>query len=621
VTNPARSTRTTGPDGRRARGRPKFTPEQRAAADADQKARGTWRRDRSPEASPLAPVVIIPPRAYVDLATAYADDVVSGRIVACQWVRLAAHRYRRDRQRAADDPSCSFVFVDDEAIRACHFIEQLPHVEGVWATRTITLAPWQVFVVVNLFGFRDRVDPTRRRFTNLYLEVARKAAKSTLMAAIALYHVVEEHEPGAQVVCGATTGSQARIVFAIAQRMVMHSPYLRSRGLLVYANAIVTDDATIKPINSHASTQDGLNPSCIVLDESHAQTFKLHDVLKSAQGARRNPLLVCPTTAGYDLLSVGYALRTTSTRVLEGVVVADHLFAVIYTIDEGDDWRDERVWIKANPMIGITPRLDYMRRYALDAQSTPGLEAEFRVKACSEWLNAASAWLSITAWDACAEPGVSLDHFAGRPCWIGGDLAQLDDLAAVALVFKRGDDLVAFVRCYCPEQVVDDRARAVPYYREWSRPGGPLILTPGNMIDYGRIESDVRADCRRFDVRAVAFDQFGSMQLIGNLANDGINAYVDPKNAARVTPAARELETRVRHGRLKHDGNPCVRWQAGNAVVSRRVDDSILPKKESPESPNKIDAIDALVSAIGAWLRDDASAKKQFQILVFGGGS
>ena len=620
MTVPRHSTSTTGPDGRRARGRPKFTDEERAAADKAQKARGTWRRDRSPDTFGNAPVVIVPPRAYVDLATTYADDVIAGRVVACRWVRLAAERFARDRSRAVDDPDCPWVFDAGEAIRACHFIEQLPHVEGVWASRTITLAAWQVFVVVNLFGFRVRADPTRRRFTNLYLEVARKAAKSTLMAAIALYHLVDEHEPGAQVVCGATTGQQARIVFSIAQRMVMHSPYLRSRGLLTYANAIVTDDGWIKPVNSHASTQDGLNPSCIVLDESHAQTFKLHDVLKSAQGARHNPLLVCPTTAGYDVLSVGYALRTTSTRVLDGAVVADHLFAVIYTIDEGDDWRDERVWVKANPMIGVTPRLEYMRRYALDAQTTPGLEAEFRVKNCSEWLNAASSWLSVTQWDACADRALTLDQFAGRPCWIGGDLAQLDDLAAVALLFKRGDDLVVFVRCYCPEQVVDERARAVPQYREWSRPGGPLILTPGNMIDYAQIERDVRADCKRFTVRAVAFDQFGSAQLVGNLATDGVNAYIDPKNAARVTPAARELETRIRHGRIKHDGNPCVRWQVGNVVVTRRTDDSILPKKDSAESHNKIDAIDAMVSAIGAWLRDDQPAKK-FQILVFGGGA
>src|SRR5262249_37395469 len=133
------------------------------------------------------------------------------------------------------------------------------------------------------------------------------------------------------------------------------------QGLLAMANAIITPTANMKPIAARSSVQDGLNPSCIVLDESHAQTFSLHDVLKSAQGARVNPLLLCPTTAGYDMLSVGYALRTTVTKVLQQVIDADHLLGVIYTLDEGDDWRDPRVWVKANPMLGITPRLEWVR--------------------------------------------------------------------------------------------------------------------------------------------------------------------------------------------------------------------------------------------------------------------
>ena len=161
-------------------------------------------------------------------------------------------------------------------------------------------------------------------------------------------------------------------------------------AVLVKARAV----QMLKSGDLKVSTQDGLNPSAIVLDESHAQTFALHDVLKSAQGARKNPLLACPTTAGYDMLSVGYALRTTVCKVLEQIVSVEHLLGFVYTLDEGDDWRDERVWIKANPMIWITPTLDWVRSYCADAQATPGLEGEFRVKVCSEWLNAAARWLN-----------------------------------------------------------------------------------------------------------------------------------------------------------------------------------------------------------------------------------
>jgi phage terminase large subunit-like protein len=590
--------------------------------DAVKQARGTLRQGRrDPATLPKVPrsdpdPTPAPLRHFGALTARYTAEVLSGKVVAGKWTRLACARQKADLDREWNDPTWPYVWRTDYIDAVCQFIERLPHIEGKWATPTITLEPSQIFLLACLFGWRLKADPTRRRFTTLYWEMGRKGAKSTLMAGIGLYHLLEEGEPGAQVICGATTGDQARIVFAIAVKMVNRAAWLRARGLKTFRFSITSPDGSMKPINAKASTQDGLNPSCIILDESHAQNFELHDVVKSAQGARANPLLLCPTTAGYDLLSVGYALRTTLTKVLEGVFHAEHLFGVIYALDEGDDWRDERTWQKANPMLGVAPLLDQMRRHCLDAQQTPGSEAEFRVKVCSEWQNAASTWLSMTAWDACADPTLRLEQFAGQPCWIGGDLAQLDDLAAVALVFQRDEILVTFVRCYLPRQVVQERARAVPAYRQWGD-RGELVLTDGSMIDYARIEADIREWCTQFQVRDICFDQYGSLQLTGNLFNSGLPARMEPKNAKTFTGPARELETRIKHGRFRHDGNTCLRWQASNAVVSRRIDDSILPKKDDPESPNKIDAIDALLNAIGGWLRL-AAAEPTYALLVVG---
>lgn len=439
---------------------------------------------------------------------------------------------------------------------------------------------------------------------------------STLTAGLALYHLLREQEPGASVVCGASTGSQARIVFGIMQRMVRRASWLRAEGVQALANAIITQDGNAKPINAKASTQDGLNPSCIVLDESHAQTFALHDVLKSAQGGRTNPLLLAPTTAGYNLLSVGYALRTTITKVLQGTFVSEHFLGLIYTLDDGDDWRDERVWRKANPMLGVTPKIPWVRQYCTDAQQTTGLEGEFRVKVCSQWLQSASAWLSMSHWDACADPTLTLETFKGQRAWIGGDLAQLDDIAALAAIFERGSELCAVVRFYLPAHVVDERARAVPEYRAWVT-SGLLHVTDGNMIDYRRIEADIRAWCKLFNVAAIRLDQFGSAHIVSALAEDGFPAAILDKNAKNFTPPARELETRLKHRRFRHDGNSCLKWMASNCVVTRRTDDSILPKKDHPESPNKIDGIDAILQAMTAWLMP-AERPQRFQMLVLG---
>jgi phage terminase large subunit-like protein len=448
--------------------------------------------------------------------------------------------------------------------------------------------------------------------------VARKAAKSTLAAAIGLYHLTSEGEPGASVICGATTGLQARMVFGIMQKMVRKSAYLSGLGLVVYANAITASDGSARPVNSKASTLDGLNPSCIILDEAHAQDFGLHDVLKSAQGARRNPLMICPTTAGYDLLSVGYALRSQLTKTLDGVYETDHFLGSIWTLDDEDDWRDARVWIKANPMIGVSPTFDYVQNYARDAQQSPQLAGEFLVKLCNRWAQSASTWLSITAWDKCADPALKLEDFLGAECWIASDLAALDDLAAIALVFRKGDLVIGFVRAYLPEGVVAERARTVPAYEVW-RQQGRLITTEGTMTDFARIEADLRADCKRFNVKQLVFDQFGSYQIAGALAGSGLPAIIEPKNARTFTAPMRELEARVKYGRFRHDGDLMLKWAVSNGVVTRRTDDSLLLKKEHAESANKIDPLDALIQAIGAMLRGQATRPKEYTMIVLGG--
>ena len=554
-----------------------------------------------------------PPRPFLGLLGGYVDGVVNGTITANGWVRLACRRHQRDIARASTGQG-RYVWSPDDVQRVCTFVETLPHTEGRWATGQIRLEPWQVFVLGSLFGWRHRGARHRRRFTTLYLEVARKAAKSTLMAAIALYHMLHEDEVGATVICGATTGSQARIVFSIAARMVQRSPALRLAGLQAFANAIITADGSMRPVNARASTQDGLNPSCIVLDESHAQDFGLHDVLKSAQGSRLNPLLLCPTTAGYDMLSVGYALRVTVTKILQDILEADHVFGVIYSIDDDDDWRDEAVWVKANPMIGITPSLDWVRQYCQDAQQTPGMEAEFRVKVCSQWLQSATGWLSLQQWDSCADPSLRIEDFAGQPCWIGGDLATRDDIAAIAALFRRGDDIVAFVRCYLPQAVVDAKARVVPEYAVWAR-AGHLILTDGDYIDGTVIEGDLADWARRFRVQAMRFDEFASGSLLTKFA--ACHAATLKKTAQNMTPPGLEFETRIKSRRFRHDGNPVLRWMAGNVCVRRHVNGSLLPQKEAQDSPNKIDGIDAILQGLSPMLIE-APKPKVPTIYVFG---
>jgi phage terminase large subunit-like protein len=551
-------------------------------------------------------------RNFVAVADAYCRDVLADRVVACKWTQLACRRFQR--MRAARQ----FAWAPDQVEAVCRFVERLPHVEGRWSSPTIVLAPWQVFILAAVYGFR-RADGSRL-VTTVFFQVARKSAKSTIVAACALYHLVEEREPGGQVVCGASTGSQARIVFSIMQRMIRRAAWLRQAGLQVFANAITFDPTGgyAKPINAKSSTQDGLNPSFISLDESHAQDFTLHDVLKSAQGSRVAPMLMAPTTAGYSLTSVGYALRATAQKVLEGVIEADHLFCVLYELDEGDDWRDERTWAKSAPMIGTTPTLEYVRRYRDDAIATPGMAGEFEVKIANRWLHSASTWLPITSWQRCADPTLTLEAFEHEPCWIGVDLAERDDIAAVALVFKRGPLVYVFVRGYLPALVVAERAQAVPQYRQWVA-DRELIVTDGNMTDYALIEADLRADCERFEVRDIVVERYGALHLVSNLVASGLPAYIESKNAKVFTPPAKELEVRIKTGQIRHTGSSFLTWQISNVCVERRRDGSLLPTKDAALSPNKIDAVDAILLGLSRMLVSSTAAPAEVGIYIFGG--
>ena len=457
-----------------------------------------------------------------------------------------------------------------------------------------------------------------------YIAAARKFAKSTLAAGIALYCLTCEGEAGPQIIIAATTGQQAEKVFRPAREMVKRTPDLRSAfGLEAWSHAITCGDngGFIQTINAKGSTQDGWNPYLVVLDELHAhQSPTLFNVLRSSFGSRPNQLMLIITTAGFNIAGVCYEQQTLLTKILEGTIEADHYFGAIFAIDDGDDPFDEHVWIKANPLLGITPTLEKMQEYAGEAKQSPLSLNEFVTKRCNRWSGAAQAWLNLARWDACADPALSLDAFTGAPVWIGLDLSDCNDMTSAVLVFEQDARLIVFPVFYLPADLVASAPGGVTaHYAAWAR-AGLLELTDGNAIDHNRIAADVRGWVSRFDVRAVVGDRYQSAQLLTGLATDGIPATTVPKNAVTWTPPAQELEKRIQAGTLRHSGHAVLRWNAANACVSRRLDKSIVTKKDTINSSQKIDGIDAAIQAIGAWLVPPP-APVEYSVYVFGKGS
>jgi phage terminase large subunit-like protein len=558
---------------------------------------------------------------YVSVAIAFAEDAIedSRHKTHGKWLRLAAKRFISDL-KTAQKKRPKFYFSPGWANRACGFIEQLPHVEGVWETPNITLHPSHVFFVVNLFGFRTQ-DGTRR-FTNALFAVARKNAKSTLASGILLACMCLEDETGAQVISAATTGSQARIIFNVAKRMVEMTEDLRDAfDVESFANNIVrySIGANFKPINSKASTQDGLNPSHVALDEIHAhKTHELLNVLRSAAGARKSPLFLYTTTEGYESPGPWAELRHMAFSILSKTVEADHFLAIYFAVDDEDSDFDELAWQKANPLWDVNPMLmTEIRKLAIEARTMPGALAEFRIKRLNRRASSALGWTNLSKWRACSE-GFELEQLEGETCWAGFDGAATTDMAAWRLLWLVDDCYYTWGRFWVPRDAVTQRTeRKSVNYSGWVEQG-LVSACEGATNDYAAIKRDVLADIRRFNPRIIAYDPWNASQFVNELIEEGVDAATpdEPHGLMQFiqgprsyTPAMKLCEAAYLNGKLRHGGDPVLTWHMANVVPSYDSNMNVKPNKM--RSPDKIDGACALFMAFGcAALQqpDDASA-------------
>lgn len=524
----------------------------------------------------------------------YAQRVIAGEIVAGKLTRLACERFVRDLART----DWQWRFDEALADRACGFIEHLPHIKGQWARQRlkIMLEDWQVFIVCNLFGWVDK-ETGLRRFGTCYLEVARKNAKSTLAAGIGLYMLAADGEPGAEVYSAATTGDQARIVFDVARQMVLREHDFVRGGIDPQRHGLYmpSDARKFEPLNAEGSTLDGLNPHCTIIDELHAHKRRdVYDVLDTARGARDQSLLASITTAGSDRAGICYEQRTYVVKVLEGVFEDDRYFGVIYTIDDDDDWTDPAVWPKANPNYGVSVLPDDFERSAREAMNKPSAQNNFLTKRLNVWVNADSAWMDMRAWDRCANPALRIEDFEGQDCIAAFDLASKVDIAAQIKLFKRGKKYTAFGRYYLPEQAAEDGRNS--QYSGWARMG-KLVVTDGNVVDYDRIESDLKEDAVRFRLVEVPYDPFQAMQFSQRMLAEGLPMVEMRATVLNFSEPMKELEKLVLEGNFEHDGDPVLTWMVSNVVCHRDAKDNIYPRKEREE--NKIDGVVALIMALG----------------------
>lgn len=547
-----------------------------------------------------------------DPARAYAEDVLSGDIVAGEMVRLACQRHLDDLTRS------DLVWRPKVAEAYLQFFRVgLVHTIGAYHGKPFEPLPWQAFILANLYGWH-RPDGSRR-FNYSYISMARKQGKTTLMAGAALAALVMDREQGAEVYSAATKRDQARILFDEARRMVNASPALRK---YVEANRHRIEapqiNGKMEYLSSDGKRLDGTNPHCSIIDEYHAHpTDEVFNVLKSGMQARRNPLHLTITTAGLNKEVPCYKLHQTAREVLRGIKTDDSLFAIIYELDEEDhaEWTDPRHWVKANPSLGATITTEALRKQCTQALNMgTSFETEFKTKHLNLWTSASSVWIQDEAWMACRGPEELPEN---RSKCVGGlDLAAVSDLTALVLSWEHEDKVFVRGEYWLPRDTFEAVIASNPghIYRDFEHLPN-FHLTDGNVTDFAsirRILSGVHLKdgvqtydpdnwMQRTEVEAIAFDRHNSTQIAIDLSDDGVPLAPYGQGFVSMSPGAKELEVLVRSGRLSHDGDPVLRWAIANVELRQDPAGNIKPDKG--KSAAKIDPAVALVMAIGERLR------------------
>lgn len=483
------------------------------------------------------------------------------------------------------------------------FPRYLRHREGRLAGERFFLEKWQRTIVEDVFGWKRKGPNGQRlqlrRYRVVYIEIPRGNGKSTFAAGLALILLAADGERAAQVYSAARDRSQAKIVYSIARSMVERSRPLLGRirclsKRLVYAGS----GSFYEALSADIPTKHGLNAHGVLFDEFHVQDDRdLYDVLHTSTIKRENPLEIILTTAGFNRHSICYAFHMKALDFMVGKCDDPRFYGVVYGIDEEADWTSPKSWRKANPNLGVSVLEEDLAAECEKAKEDPAFENTFRRLHLNQWTEQEVRWIQMVKWDRCADPIVMSD-LKGRICYAGLDLASTTDMSALALVFPR-DDLTfdVLLRYWCPVEGLRRRVkRDKVSYDVWSRKGY-LSTTPGDVTDYRVIKRDILKLAETYQIHELAFDRWNASQLITELGEEGVECVGFGQGFFSMSAPTKELMTLVLSRRLRHGGNPILRWNARNVVVSMDPAENLKPNKK--KSIERIDGIVAVIMGLG----------------------
>lgn len=557
----------------------------------------------------------------------YAVDVLSENILSCKWVKLACLRYFKDFQ---DAEKKGFYFDLSSALHRLQAYNYCCHSKGKWAGTVIKPEPWQQFIKWNVYGWKWQATKTRR-FKIIYTAVARKNGKTTDLAVDGLYLTGYDGEGGAEVYTAASKKDQAIKIHGASIRMIDKSKFLKRTFSVMKNNINVKKTNSFYiPLGRDSKTEDGSNVHGALIDEYHAHKDSgMYDVLRSGMGAREQPMLYIITTAGFDTNSACYQEQEYAQSILNSVlddgICDETYFAIIYTLDKDDDWKDEKNWIKANPSMHVMGSvfINDMRSMCKLAIDQPLKQVEFKTKKCNIWTEAAEIWIPQEKW-VLNNTRVDPESLIGRRCIGAIDLSTSVDLTSFTLCFppEKDEKLYQLLHWFfIPEENMRSREEndKVPY-QFWVE-SGLVCATPGNVIDQDFIFNKITEVKNKYRIDELAYDPFGAIQLILKLTDAGLNCVEYRQGWKTFTPACNAFEEKVYAQEIAHSGNPVVNWMIGCTSLWTDNNNNKRPiKPDRGKSRKRIDGVVTSIMSLDRAIRtvDSKSVYEGRGIIILG---
>lgn len=522
----------------------------------------------------------------------YAEDVLSGKIVTGHYIKLAAERFFRLMYDGR------YEFREDKVEQVCEFISIIHHYTGKHAGKPFVLEAWQEWIVASMYGFYLR-GTNERLVQSAYIEMARKQGKSAFASALCLYHLIADGEMNAEVYMAANSKDQAKVSFNMASNFSKMldpgkeflDPY---RDTIKYERTL----SFLKVLAADSSKLDGPNASMYLIDEYHAaKNSGVKDVLQSSQGMRENPMAVIITTAGFDRLGVCYQYREMCTEVVSGLKEDDTLFIAIYCLDKEDDWKDEAVWVKSNPNLGVTVQTKYLKTQVRKAINTPSDEVGIKTKNLNIWCDAEKTWIKDD-YILSASANVNLEEYSGLDCFIGVDLSSTSDLTSFSVMIPTTEKMVWKTFYFLPEAALTEK-RFKELYGEWARQGA-LCITPGNVVDYDFILNKIIEIGQILNIVTIGYDSWNATQFVINCTEKGLPMEPYSQSIGNFNKPTKELERLLLSGVAVIDNNIITRHCFRNVVMARDKNGNTKPSKQYEEK--KIDGVIAMIEALGVYL-------------------